>query len=53
MALEQPIYDCFYIAAAERWEAPLFTDDKRFFAAIKKGKLKAKARLIETLGARA
>jgi predicted nucleic acid-binding protein len=49
--LGHPIYDCFYVAAAERWEAPLFTDDKRLFAALSNEKIKVKARLIETLGA--
>lgn len=49
-ALVHPIYDCFYVAAAERWEAPLVTDDKRFFAALSKGKVKVEAMLIATIG---
>ena len=52
-ALAHPIYDCFYVAAAERWEAPLVTDDKRFFAALAKGKIKVNAKLLETIGHRA
>lgn len=45
-ALDHPIYDCFYAAAAERWEAPLFTDDRKFVAALTKSKIKVEARLI-------
>ena len=36
--LDHPIYDCFYAAAAERWEAPLVTDDRKFVAALRKSK---------------
>ncbi|MCW5770530.1 MAG: type II toxin-antitoxin system VapC family toxin [Rhodospirillaceae bacterium] len=49
-ALDHPIYDCFYAAAAERWEAPLITDDKKFFAALKKSKIKVAAKLIGAAG---
>jgi predicted nucleic acid-binding protein len=48
--LQHPIYDCFYVAAAERWGAPLVTDDQRFFAALGGGKLKIDAKLLAALG---
>jgi predicted nucleic acid-binding protein len=44
-----PIYDCFYAATAERWEAPLITADKRFFEAMRKGKSEAKVKYLATL----
>lgn len=30
LALDHPVYDCFYLAAAERHEAPVVTADGRF-----------------------
>jgi predicted nucleic acid-binding protein len=36
--LDHPIYDCFYLALAERERAPLITADKRLVAAAKKAK---------------
>jgi predicted nucleic acid-binding protein len=36
--LDHPIYDCFYLALAERERCPLVTADKRLVAAAKKFK---------------
>lgn len=41
--LRHPIYDCFYLALAEREAATLITADARLQAAAKKTKIKAKA----------
>ncbi len=38
IALKHPIYDCFYLALAERERAPLVTADKRLMAMAKKAK---------------
>jgi predicted nucleic acid-binding protein len=35
LMLDHPVYDCFYIAAAERKKAPLFTADRRLLARVK------------------
>ena len=42
-ALRHPIYDCFYLALAEREAATLITADERLLAAAKKTKIKATA----------
>jgi len=36
--LQHPIYDCFYLALAERERAPLISADKRLVAAAKRAK---------------
>jgi len=36
--LDHPIYDCFYLALAERERAPLISADKRLLAAAKRAK---------------
>ena len=36
--LKHPIYDCFYLALAERERAPLISADKRLIAAAKRAK---------------
>lgn len=33
--LDHPIYDCFYIATAERWQAPLVTCDRKLISKIR------------------
>jgi predicted nucleic acid-binding protein len=38
IALKHPIYDCFYLALAERERAPLISADKRLVAVAKKAK---------------
>ena len=38
IALRHPIYDCFYLALAERERAPLISADKRLIAVAKKAK---------------
>jgi predicted nucleic acid-binding protein len=38
IALKHPIYDCFYLALAERERAPLISADKRLIAAAKRAK---------------
>jgi predicted nucleic acid-binding protein len=40
VSLRHPIYDCFYIALAERENAPLVTADENMIAAAKKAKIK-------------
>ncbi len=40
--LRHPIYDCFYLALAERETATLVTADARLLAAAKKAKVKAR-----------
>ena len=40
--LRHPVYDCFYLALAERERAPLVTADSRLLAAAKRAKVKAK-----------
>ncbi len=42
MELDHPIYDCFYLALAERDAAQLVTADERMFSAAKKAKVKAR-----------
>ena len=38
ISLNHPIYDCFYLALAEREHAPLISADKRLIAAAKRVK---------------
>ena len=38
-----PIYDCFYLALAERETVELVTDDKKLMAVAKKAKVKVRA----------
>ena len=33
--IDHPVYDCLYLAASERWNAPLITHDKRLLEKIK------------------
>lgn len=40
--LRHPIYDCFYLALAERERATLITADEPLFAAARKARVKAK-----------
>ena len=42
MDLDHPIYDCFYIALAERENAPLITADERQLAVARKAKVKVR-----------
>ena len=42
LRLDQPIYDCFYLALAERENAALITADERLSAAARKGRIRAK-----------
>jgi predicted nucleic acid-binding protein len=42
LRLDQPIYDCFYLALAERETASLVTADARLFAAARKARIKAR-----------
>lgn len=41
--LDHPIYDCFYLALAERENVALVTDDRRLLAKAKEVKVKAQA----------
>jgi predicted nucleic acid-binding protein len=45
--LDHPIYDCFYLALAERERAPLITADRRLLAAARR----AKGIAVKALGA--
>lgn len=40
--LRHPIYDCFYLALAERENAPLVTADEAMIAAARKAKIKVR-----------
>jgi predicted nucleic acid-binding protein len=40
--LNHPVYDCFYLALAERERAPLVTADEALFAAARKAKIGAR-----------
>lgn len=40
--LRHPIYDCFYLALAERAHAPLATADEAMIAAARKAKIKVR-----------
>jgi len=40
--LRHPIYDCFYLALAERENAPLITADEAMLAAARKAKVKVR-----------
>jgi predicted nucleic acid-binding protein len=40
--LRHPIYDCFYLALAERENAPLATADEAMIAAARKAKIKVR-----------
>ena len=42
IALRHPIYDCFYLALAERENAPLATADEAMIAAARKAKIKVR-----------
>jgi predicted nucleic acid-binding protein len=50
VAIDQPVYDCLYVAAAERFEAALVTDDRKLLAAIRKGRLRISTRWLARLG---
>jgi predicted nucleic acid-binding protein len=41
--LRHPIYDCFYLALAEREQMELVTDDKKLIAVAKKARVKVRA----------
>jgi predicted nucleic acid-binding protein len=42
IALAHPIYDCFYLALAERENAAIVTADERMFAAARKARIKVR-----------
>lgn len=42
IALKHPIYDCFYLALAEREGAPLVSFDETLIAAARKAKIKVR-----------
>ncbi len=45
--LRHSVYDCLYLALAEREDCQLVTADAEFFAAIKRGRLEHRAILLE------
>ncbi len=46
LELDHPIYDCFYLACAEREETPLLTADRRLHAAAGRTDLADFVRLL-------
>lgn len=40
--LDHPIYDCFYLALAQRESAAIVTADERLFAAARKARIRAR-----------
>lgn len=44
--LTHPVYDCFFLALAERMEAPVITADKRLIAACRGTEFEAWLRLL-------
>jgi predicted nucleic acid-binding protein len=42
LALRQPVYDCLYLALAQREDVTLITDDEDMFAAARKAKMKTR-----------
>lgn len=45
--LRHPVYDCLYLALAERQDTYVVTDDRRFFAAARAVDLENRLRLLE------
>lgn len=47
--LDHPIYDCVYLAAAETFEVPLITADRRFIRAVRGSKYQPLVRDLSDL----
>jgi predicted nucleic acid-binding protein len=52
ITLRHPIYDCIYLACAERAGAPLVTADRRLLAAVRGSRLAASVVRLDDLGRR-
>ncbi|MWB78502.1 PIN domain-containing protein [Pseudooceanicola sp. 216_PA32_1] len=50
LALEHPIYDCVYLALAERMDRQLITADRRFIKALSGTEHASRALALDTLG---
>lgn len=50
LALEHPVYDCVYLALAERMDRQLITADRRFIKALSGTEHEARALALDTLG---
>lgn len=50
LALEHPIYDCVYLALAERMDRRLITADRRFIKALSGTEHASRALALDTLG---
>ena len=53
LALEHPIYDCVYLALAERMDRRLITADRRFIKTLSGTEHAARVLALETLGSAA
>jgi predicted nucleic acid-binding protein len=49
LELDHPIYDCLYLACAERHEGPVITADKRFFNKLQSTPYKDQAKFLNDL----
>ncbi|MCR9221320.1 MAG: type II toxin-antitoxin system VapC family toxin [Alphaproteobacteria bacterium] len=49
IALDHPVYDCLYLAAAEALDGVVVTDDRRFHAAVAAGGSAERIALLEAL----
>jgi predicted nucleic acid-binding protein len=44
--LDHPVYDCFYLALAQRLDVPLGTADRAFWRMVRRRRPGAKIRLL-------
>lgn len=44
--LDHPVYDCFYLALAQRYDVPLVTADRAFWRRVRRHRPGAKIRLL-------
>jgi predicted nucleic acid-binding protein len=51
VALKHPLYDCMYLAVAERWDAPLVSADDKFLKAVRASEWAARVKPLRAYGA--